>query len=72
MATREDVAAQLAAIKAARATGAKRVRYADREIEYRSLAEMNTAIAALEAELIQIDQGRARKRTFLTTTQKGL
>jgi hypothetical protein len=41
----------LAKLKAARASGVLRVRYGEREITYRSDAELAAAIAAIEEEL---------------------
>lgn len=41
----------LAAIKLAYAQGATRVKYADKEVEYRSLAEMREIIGEIEVEL---------------------
>lgn len=48
MATLEE---QLAALKAARATGEKRVTYNGKTVEYRDIAEIEQAIAAVEGEL---------------------
>lgn len=42
---------QLAALKAARATGEKRVTYNGKTVEYRDIAEIEQAIAAVEGEL---------------------
>lgn len=42
---------QLEALRAALATGVRRVRFENREIEYRSIEELKAAIAAAEAEL---------------------
>ncbi|MGB9610735.1 MAG: phage head-tail joining protein [Bryobacteraceae bacterium] len=43
--------AQLQALRDALAGGVRRVRFGDREIEYRSIEELKAAIAAAEAEL---------------------
>lgn len=48
MATLQD---QLAALKAARATGEKRVTYNGKTVEYRDISELNQAIAAVEGEI---------------------
>ena len=42
---------QLTALKNARATGEKRVTYNGKTVEYRDIAELNLAIAAVEAEI---------------------
>ena len=41
---------QLQALRDAQANGVRRVRFADREIEYRSVDELKAAIAAAEAD----------------------
>ncbi|WP_128291996.1 phage head-tail joining protein [Afifella aestuarii] len=41
---------KIAALKEALASGASRVRYADREVQYRSLAEVRSILKDLEAE----------------------
>lgn len=38
-------------LKSAIAKGARRVKFADREVEYRSLEEMRQTLAMIEAEL---------------------
>lgn len=63
---------QLAALKKARRTGLKRVRFGDREMEYRSDADMAKAIADLEDEITETETGTRRRRSFTTTTCKGL
>lgn len=52
---------QLAALREARATGALTVRFADRQVTYRSDAEMK----ALEAEMVAAIEGAAgaKRRT---------
>lgn len=42
---------ELEALEAALASGARRVKYADREIEYRSLADMRALIEEKKREL---------------------
>jgi hypothetical protein len=42
---------QLQALRDALANGVRRVRFENREIEYRSVEELKAAIAAAEAEL---------------------
>jgi hypothetical protein len=41
---------QIQALREAVASGARRVRFADREIEYRSVDELQRVLAAAEAE----------------------
>lgn len=59
----------LNAIKEAIATGAKRVKYADKEIEYRSLDEMLKAKQLIEDEL---GLNAGRKNHSYPTFSKGL
>lgn len=66
--------AQRDALKEAIATGATKVRYRDREVDYRSLDEMKRILRDMEAE-IDADAGipaprRSRQVRFVTT--KGL
>lgn len=42
---------QLQALRDALATGVRRVRFGDREVEYRSVEELKAAIAAAEADV---------------------
>jgi len=61
---------QLQALRDALANGARRVRFADREIEYRSIDELKAAIATAEAELAK-DTGTPVARQIRISTQKG-
>ncbi len=61
---------QLQALKDALANGARRVRFGDREIEYRSVEELKAAIAAAEAELAKTS-GTPTIRQIRISTQKG-
>jgi crotonobetainyl-CoA:carnitine CoA-transferase CaiB-like acyl-CoA transferase len=61
---------QLQALRDALANGARRVRFADREIEYRSIDELKAAIAAAEAELAK-DTNTPVTRQIRVSTQKG-
>lgn len=61
---------QLQALRDALANGARRVRFGDREIEYRSVDELKAAIAAAEAELAK-DTGTPVTRQIRVSTQKG-
>jgi hypothetical protein len=59
------------ALKAARASGALTVRHGDSMVTYRSLAEINSAIAANEQELSGLG-GLKAVRSFRVTTCKAL
>lgn len=61
---------QLQALKDALATGARRVRFGDREIEYRTVEELKAAIAAAETELAKTS-GTPTTRQIRISTQKG-
>jgi len=61
---------QIQALKDALATGARRVRFGDREIEYRSIDEQKAAIATAEAELAR-ETGKPLARQIRVWTQKG-
>jgi len=58
-------------LKAAIATGALRVRYADRDVMYRSLAEMRQTLAMMEEE-VAAAAGRTRTRQVRFMTGRGL
>jgi hypothetical protein len=58
------ITADLDSLRSARAKGARRIRFADREVEYRSDIEIARTVAALEAELGQA-QGIASPRTIV-------
>jgi hypothetical protein len=60
---------QLQALRDALAGGVRRVRFGDREIEYRTVEELKAAIAAAEAELAK-SQG-AVVRQIRISTKKG-
>ena len=61
--------AQLNALKKALATGEHRVSFGDKTVEYRSDAELQAAIRAVEAE---IARGKSTpKRQIRVTTGKG-
>lgn len=58
-------------LKAAIALGGLRVRYADREVTYRSLAEMRQTLAMMQEELDEA-AGKVRTRAVRFSTSKGL
>lgn len=61
---------QLQALRDALANGVRRVRFGDREIEYRSIEELKTAIAAAEADVAK-NSGERVIRQIRVETQKG-
>jgi hypothetical protein len=62
---------QLQALRDALANGVGRVRFGDREIEYRSVDELKQAIAAAEADVAK-SSGTPVIRQIRVETQKGL
>jgi hypothetical protein len=71
MATIEDLHARREALTAQRASGVARVSYDGKTVEYRSLAEIDRAIEALDRE-IAAAEGRRIVRHLRVTTSKGL
>jgi hypothetical protein len=61
---------QLQALRDALANGVSRVRFGDREIEYRSVDELKQAIAAAEADVAK-SSGTPVIRRIRVETQKG-
>ena len=61
---------QLQALRNALANGVRRVRFADREIEYRTVEELKAAIAAAETELAKTS-GTPMVRQIRISTEKG-
>lgn len=61
--------ADLDALKAAYYKGHLRVRYADKDLTYRSGEEMRAAIAALEAELAG-EAGTLRRKIHMTDSPR--
>jgi len=62
---------QLQTLRDALANGVRRVRFSDREIEYRTVDELKQAIAAAEADVAK-STGVATVRQIRVQTQKGL
>ena len=62
--------ADLEALQQALATGERRVTFADKTVEYRSVAELQAAIRTVAAALAR-DQGTAPARQIRVTTSKG-
>jgi hypothetical protein len=63
-------AADLEALQQALATGERRVTFADKTVEYRSVAELREAIRIVAAALLR-DQGTTPARQVRVTTSKG-
>lgn len=62
--------AQLKALQKALATGERRVSFGDKTVEYRSVAELQTAIRAVETSIAH-SRGARPKRQIRVTTAKG-
>ena len=71
MATPSDLRARREALTAQRSSGVARVSYDGKTVEYRSLAEIDRAIEALERD-IAAAEGRRIVRHLRVTTSKGL
>ncbi len=61
---------QLRALRDALANGVRRVRFGDREIEYRTVDELKAAIAAAEADIAK-SSGTPTIRQIRVSTSKG-
>ena len=61
---------QLQTLRDALAMGVRRVRFEEREVEYRSVAELKAAIAAAETEIAK-SGGPRMVRQIRIDTQKG-
>ena len=71
MATAAELRARREALAAQRASGIARVSYDGKTVEYRSAAEIDRALEALERE-IAAAEGRRIVRHLRVTTAKGL
>jgi hypothetical protein len=71
MATAVELRARREALAAQRASGIARVSYDGKTVEYRSAAEIDRALEALERE-IAAAEGRRIVRQLRVTTAKGL
>ena len=71
MPTLTDLQSRREALLASRSSGVARVTYDGKTVEYRSLAEIDRAIEALERE-IAVAEGRRIVRHLRVTTDKGL
>ena len=71
MATIIELRSRREALAASRASGVARVSYDGKSVEYRSMAEIDRAIEALDRE-IAAAEGRPVLRQLRITTNKGL
>jgi hypothetical protein len=71
MATLAELQARREALTAARSSGVARVSYDGKTVDYRSVAEIDRAIEALDRE-IATTEGRRVIRHLRVTTGKGL
>ncbi len=71
MPTAAELRTRRAALAASRSSGVARVSYDGKTVEYRSLAEIDRAIEALDRE-IAAAEGRRIIRHLRVTTSKGL
>ena len=71
MATIADLRARREALSTQRSSGVARVSYDGKSVDYRSMAEIDRAIEALERE-IALAEGRRMVRQVRITTAKGL
>jgi hypothetical protein len=70
MTTQSDLEAKRDALKSARASGVSRVTYDGRSIEYRSIAELERALDAVEADIAKL-AGTTRTRGVYVRPVKG-
>jgi hypothetical protein len=71
MATLTDLQTRREALSVRRASGVARVSYDGKTVEYRSVAEIDRAIEALDREIAAVE-GRRIVRQIRVTTDKGL
>ena len=71
MSTIAEMRARREALLAQRSSGVARVSYDGKTVEYRSLAEIDRAIEALDREIAAVE-GRRIVRQVRVTTAKGL
>jgi len=71
MVTVADLRARRDALSAQRSSGVARVSYDGKSVEYRSVAEIDRALEALDRE-IAAAEGRRMVRQLRITTSKGL
>ena len=71
MSTTSDLRARREALSAQRSSGVARVSYDGKTVDYRSVAEIDPAIEALDREIATLE-GRRIVRHVRITTSKGL
>ena len=71
MATEAEINARIAALEAALGDGTLTVEYDGRRLTYRSVAEIERALARLRGDLVTA-QGGTRTRRFAVIAEKGL
>ena len=71
MSTASDLRSRRDALSAQRSSGVARVSYDGKTVEYRSVAEIDRALEALDRE-IAAAEGRRMVRQLRVTTTKGL
>lgn len=71
MATLSQLQARLEQLKAARDSGALSVRKGDDSVTYRTLAELNATIAALENDIAALSSTAPRVRTIRIMSKDG-
>ena len=71
MPTLSDLRARRDALSAQRSSGVARVSYDGKTVDYRSVAEIDRAIEALDREIASVE-GRRIVRQVRVTTSKGL
>ena len=71
MPTPNDLRARREALSAQRSSGVARVSYDGKSVDYRSVAEIDRAIEALDREIATLE-GRRIVRQVRITTSKGL
>ena len=71
MSTPEELRVRREALSASRASGVARVSYDGKTVDYRSVAEIDRAIEALDREIVTAE-GRRIVRQIRVTTAKGL
>lgn len=72
--TPEEIAVleqQKAALKKAMRSGALIVSHGDKRVQYRSISEMQTALAGINAELVEAETGKARRRVIYVRAERG-
>ena len=72
MATADQIAAQIDTLEGLRANGYARVSYEGHTVEYRSLAEIDRAIATLRASLASATGKPAIRQIYVQQPDKGL